>query len=446
MTRALINELREPPTEPVRLPRVGGPLAGETTLAEANDASFRMALQSLTRLVPGHAFGTWGQNVDSGTLSVAQGASLHQRFDARSFVERYLSTADLGGERLKVIRETARIAVTDYSSLVGPEGMVRPRTRPGALVELLHRGYSLVVDGIDLRCPETAELARIVERLNGVVANINGYIGYSNTQAFGYHWDDHEVLILPLLGTKHWRVSEPADLSMEKGYHPAPESEPDSAWQGDVGPGSSLLIPRGWGHRVTAESQLTFHLTVSVRRKTVMDLMASALNDPDAALTEVPAVSSLATPQDLTQTSSDLAEALMPTITAHQATFIAGRHIEITSRRVGGAVTLGRADTPATYLRDPHGGGWLIGTSDTDSRVTIAAGKRFWDCDPKVAELLLRVCQSGSLQLGDLAQQGFDEPLLRAVQVSGLLDSISTRTPLDGQLSKREQHRQPTFG
>ena len=81
MTRALINELREPPTEPVRLPRVGGPLAGETTLAEANDASFRLALQSLTRLVPGHAFGTWGQNVDSGTLSVAQGGSLHQRFD-----------------------------------------------------------------------------------------------------------------------------------------------------------------------------------------------------------------------------------------------------------------------------------------------------------------------------------------------------------------------------
>ena len=103
MTRALINELREPPTEPVRLPRVGGPLAGEATLAEANDASFRLALQSLTRLVPGHAFGTWGQNVDSGTLSVAQGASLHQRFDARSFVERYLSTADLGGERLKVL-------------------------------------------------------------------------------------------------------------------------------------------------------------------------------------------------------------------------------------------------------------------------------------------------------------------------------------------------------
>ena len=223
MNRALITELREPPTEPVRLPRVGGPLAGETTLAGANDASFQLALQSLNRLVPGHAFASWGQNVDSGTLSVAQGASLHQQFDARSFVDGYLSNADLGGERLKVVRETARIAVTDYSTLVGSEGMVRPRTRPGALAELLHRGYSLVVDGIDLRCPETAELARMVERLNGVVANINGYIGYSNTQAFGYHWDDHEVLILPLIGTKHWRVSEP-DLSMDKSYHPAPRA------------------------------------------------------------------------------------------------------------------------------------------------------------------------------------------------------------------------------
>jgi hypothetical protein len=55
-----------------------------------------------------------------------------------------------------------------------------------------------------------------------------------------------------------------------------------TAWQGRVGVGDSLYVPRGWGHIVNGIDELTYHHTITIPRINGLHVIEGILSDPRA--------------------------------------------------------------------------------------------------------------------------------------------------------------------
>ena len=93
------------------------------------------------------------------------------------------------------------------------------RARSAGIAAALDDGFTVVLNGIELRDPTSVVLAGLFERAFGCSININGYLSARQQTSFGVHWDNQEVVILQLLGRKDWKIEAPTALSMNKDAH-----------------------------------------------------------------------------------------------------------------------------------------------------------------------------------------------------------------------------------
>jgi hypothetical protein len=101
------------------------------------------------------------------------------------------------------------------------------------------------------------------------------YVSLGDAPGFGSHWDDHDVVIIPVGGAKYWDLEEPHELAPIKGVTPSGGTG-KSIWRGVLRPGNALYIPRGWPHSVSGiGDECSVHLTVSIRRPTALDLVST---------------------------------------------------------------------------------------------------------------------------------------------------------------------------
>jgi hypothetical protein len=143
----------------------------------------------------------------------------------------------------------------------------RPIVDGHAVVNCFRDGASFGITGADSRWPP---LRRIVECFHDALlesVHTNVYCSPADTQGFQCHYDLHEVFVLQVEGTKHWRVFRPLTEAPVEGWTPEAaqevlQTEPyvDVVLQrGDV-----LYVPRGHWHYAIAEHSLSLHVTVGI--------------------------------------------------------------------------------------------------------------------------------------------------------------------------------------
>jgi len=155
----------------------------------------------------------------------------------------------------------------------------RPRIDPHLVRVLLGRGASLVLNGIDEAHPKIGDLAHALELelLANVWANV--YVTFNEGGALDIHFDDHDVIVLQVSGSKRWRLfgkTEEFPLHPGKtlGRAPTIEQHVDVLTPGEV-----LFIPRGEWHRAEVVESPSFHITFGVGGMTGLDLVKSAIDD-----------------------------------------------------------------------------------------------------------------------------------------------------------------------
>ncbi len=184
------------------------------------------------------------------------------------------------------------------SEVFGPGGG-RPRTfmqgfladdaeAPGATyptVASVHRafaaGKTLIVNGMHVRWPAAAAFGRRLEETFGCRVSINLYLTPPGAQGFDAHFDTHEVFVLQIAGSKHWRLYGPArELPLVEDWRPVAREELGPATQEAVlEPGHLLYLPRGHVHEAFTSDTLSLHLTVGIRVFRWLDLVRQALDD-----------------------------------------------------------------------------------------------------------------------------------------------------------------------
>lgn len=142
-------------------------------------------------------------------------------------------------------------------------------------------GYTIVLDGAERYVRAVGTLARSIEVELNFPIQVNTYITPPGQTGLAPHYDDHDVLILQVHGSKIWHLylgvdRPPRELQREKDKVVAADGLPPPTdlrlEAGDV-----LYMPRGRVHSAETTSEQSIHLTVGIHAPTVLMLAIGAL-------------------------------------------------------------------------------------------------------------------------------------------------------------------------
>lgn len=148
-----------------------------------------------------------------------------------------------------------------------------------AVLKDMREGGTLVLDQLHHREPNLARLCRVLAAQLGHRFQTNLYLTPPNGKGFAPHWDNHDVFILQVIGSKSWKIEKlrrvfpGRDNSMGEG---------DRELIGDVSSfvleqGDVIYIPRGFVHAAECGAEPSLHITLGVTGVFWEDLLGAAV-------------------------------------------------------------------------------------------------------------------------------------------------------------------------
>lgn len=174
-------------------------------------------------------------------------------------------------QNMKLMRDHLPVPTEQYCKMVqSPTGRVM-RPWPQKVEMFLSTGASLVAnDVLQLHAPLT-EIGQMLGRTFAAGIGANIYCSFNGVQAFGTHFDNHDVFVVHTEGEKVWNLYENRD---DNPVDPAPDNLETRRWfeqnrgalmaEVHMKPGDVLYLPRGWFHDALAKDEASLHVTFSV--------------------------------------------------------------------------------------------------------------------------------------------------------------------------------------
>jgi hypothetical protein len=199
-------------------------------------------------------------------------------------------TSSWTADTLKLVKNGEPVPPARFCSVVNTLNGPSFRPSPARVEVLLSEGASLIANDVQRLTPAISALCDALGQAFAASAQANIYCSFGGVQAFGTHYDLHDVFAVHLEGEKVWRLyanraADPVD---------APEDpDPRAFYAANRGPlmrevvmrpGDVLYLPRGWYHDALASDAASLHLTLSVTplygRILFSLLEQAALQDP----------------------------------------------------------------------------------------------------------------------------------------------------------------------
>jgi bifunctional lysine-specific demethylase and histidyl-hydroxylase NO66 len=141
-------------------------------------------------------------------------------------------------------------------------------------------GYTIVLESIHRYVRSIASLLHAIEVELNFATQVNAYFTPPESQGFVPHYDEHDVLILQLSGSKIWHLYDGIDVAPRAALRQEPVAADTLPSPTDVRleVGDVLYLPGGRVHAAEATSEVSVHLTLGVRAPTLLLLVTRALN------------------------------------------------------------------------------------------------------------------------------------------------------------------------
>ncbi len=172
---------------------------------------------------------------------------------------------------LKLVRDTVAVTPDQYCRHVQTQSGAVLRPDPAKVAVFLATGASLIAGDAQELTPRLADVSAMLGRAFAAAIGANLYCSFKGVQAFGTHYDLHDVFALQVEGEKVWRLYEnraenPVDFP--------PDTPETRRWleqsrgrlmtEVRMRPGDVLYLPRGWYHDALAQDGASLHVTFSV--------------------------------------------------------------------------------------------------------------------------------------------------------------------------------------
>jgi lysine-specific demethylase/histidyl-hydroxylase NO66 len=141
-------------------------------------------------------------------------------------------------------------------------------------------GYTIVLESIHRYVRAIASLLHAIEVELNFATQVNAYFTPPESQGFVPHYDEHDVLIMQLRGSKIWHLYDGIDVAPGEALRHEPVAADALPSPTDVclEVGDVLYLPGGRVHAAEATSEVSVHLTVGVLAPTLLLLVTRALN------------------------------------------------------------------------------------------------------------------------------------------------------------------------
>ncbi|MBI5762141.1 MAG: hypothetical protein HZA51_01315 [Planctomycetes bacterium] len=155
-------------------------------------------------------------------------------------------------------------------------GEVRSQIDATALISELRNGATLILDAVDDMVESIREIAVDFESIFREPIQANAYAGWGTSKGFDLHWDDHDVLVVQIHGSKSWKVyGARREAPLYCDFHSDNTQVPsEPIWSGVLQAGDVLYLPRGWWHVAVPLGHPTLHVSFGINRRTGIDFLA----------------------------------------------------------------------------------------------------------------------------------------------------------------------------
>lgn len=128
----------------------------------------------------------------------------------------------------------------------------------GRIASAVDEGATLVLQGLQRTSLTLAHFCRALERATSHPLQANAYLTPAGASGLARHTDDHDVLVLQVLGGKAWKVDDLGAVQTAAG---------------DV-----LYIPAGTPHAAEAQRTASLHITIGLLRVTHAQVLRRVLD------------------------------------------------------------------------------------------------------------------------------------------------------------------------
>ncbi|MES2833280.1 MAG: cupin domain-containing protein [Pseudomonadota bacterium] len=200
-------------------------------------------------------------------------------------------TAIWNATNLKLVHNGEPIPPEQYCIEARSQSGVTLQPSPAKVETLMAMGASVIAGDVQSLTPEIQSLSQTLGREWAALVGANVYCSFGGVQAFGTHFDLHDVFAIQTEGEKTWklyanRAEAPVDFP---GDGPdvrrwLTESRGPLMQEVRMRPGDVLYLPRGWYHDALATEGASLHVTFSITplygRILFRLLESAAMQDP----------------------------------------------------------------------------------------------------------------------------------------------------------------------
>ncbi|MGF7078961.1 cupin domain-containing protein [Mucilaginibacter sp. UYCu711] len=187
----------------------------------------------------------------------------------------YLERKDTVYPRIRMVKDGIQLPNDLYVKNTSIKHHVTEIIDNEKLFSLFEDGASIVCQQLNITFPILYEFTQQLSNYFKSTIGLNTYLTPASAQAFDPHYDNHDVFILQVYGSKIWRLYDMPlpfpvnNFDKKTGFIPEPSLEVQ-LMQGDT-----LYIPRGLIHDATTANNTSLHITVGLNVETWVDVFKS---------------------------------------------------------------------------------------------------------------------------------------------------------------------------
>ena len=152
----------------------------------------------------------------------------------------------------------------------------------GAVIRHYQEGATIILPQLHLADEILAKFCRSLENVFSSHVQTNIYLTPGSSQGFNTHFDDHDVFVIQLSGTKKWRrYQKPIDNPYRgESFNTKDYKAGELQKEFELKEGECVYIPRGLMHdAISVGEKASLHITVGLIVKKWADLMLEALSE-----------------------------------------------------------------------------------------------------------------------------------------------------------------------
>ncbi|MCC6877636.1 MAG: hypothetical protein IT378_25230 [Sandaracinaceae bacterium] len=196
-------------------------------------------------------------------------------------IDRVLTTLHLMHPSVTMVNAAKELKTEDYCYSSGLIDAAR-------LFQEYAEGGTIVLNNLEMSLPSLADLCRAMEGEFSHRFQCNIYVTPVSAQGLKTHYDSHDVFVLQIEGTKHWKIYDtPVERPLRgQEFQPGKFTPGEVTMEFDLQPGDMVYVPRGVMHDASGAEGDSIHITLGILPNTWTDLMLEAvakvaLEDPE---------------------------------------------------------------------------------------------------------------------------------------------------------------------